>query len=122
MKKTAFVIGSILILFLTAFTLNEGAILGNWKAPDLENSTIKVYKSSNGYFYGKIIDSDKKEWINEIILKKAKFDPKTKSWKGQIYSLARDITIDVTLSLESTQKLKLVGKKYFFTKTFYWSR
>ena len=114
------------LLFTTipflVFTTNDPSILGTWKAADLENSIIEVYEDKDGFLYGKIIESDKKEWINEVILKKVKYAPKDKVWMGEIYSLKRKMTVKVTISLESNKKLKLIGKKFFMTKTFYWEK
>lgn len=122
MQNLILFLSSILFLSLTTFAANDASIIGNWKAPDLENSTIQVYKSNDGYFYGKIIESDKPEWVDEVILKKVKYFPEDEVWKGKIYSLKRKMSIDVTINLETENKLKLVGKKLFMTKTFYWTR
>jgi len=111
----------ITILLCSSFT-TENSILGNWFSPDMEHSTIEVYKADDGLIYGKIIDCDKKEWIGETILKKVAYDEESKQWKGEIYSLVRNTSIDVTLNFHSENQLKIVGKKWFITKTFYWSK
>ncbi|MEL6844002.1 MAG: hypothetical protein AAFP02_12400, partial [Bacteroidota bacterium] len=63
-----------------------------------------------------------KDWIGEVILKKAKYDPDQKAWVGIIYSLRMYFTVDAVLSLESDNRLKLVGTRWYMTKTFYWTR
>lgn len=123
MKTAAITLISILYLFNPNYVQTDKySIIGEWKAPDMENSTIKVYKATDGFIYGKIIASDEAEWIEEIILKKVKYDVESKSWRGKIYSLKRNMTIAAELTLENSKKLKLVGTKFFMTKTFYWNK
>jgi len=123
MTKAIFVtITTLVITISMAFTTLEKDIIGNWKAVEMENSTIKVYKAKDGNIYGKIIESNRKDWIGEIILKKVKYIADDKEWKGELYSLQRKMSVDVTITLLSQNKLKLVGKKFFMTKTFYWER
>ncbi|MEL7531519.1 MAG: hypothetical protein AAFN10_09440 [Bacteroidota bacterium] len=100
----------------------QGSILGTWQAPDLANSTIEVYEAQDGYIYGKITASDEADWIDEIILKKVKYDADENAWKGVVYSLRMYFNVDVVLTLESDQKLKLVGTRWYMSKTFYWMR
>lgn len=111
------------LLFSSAFApTTQASIVGIWEAPDLENSTIQVYQDTDGLFYGKIIESDRQDWIGEVILKETTYDADEKAWKGEIYSLRRFFTVDAVLTLESTDKLKLVGSRFFLSKTFYWTR
>ncbi|MEL6254863.1 MAG: DUF2147 domain-containing protein [Bacteroidota bacterium] len=111
-----------LFFLLTAFSLSQESISGKWFSPDLSNSTIEIYKAEDGFQYGKIVESDEKDWIGETVLKKLAYDQKAKSWKGEVYSLVRKMTIDVEVTTTNESKLKLVGSRFFFTKTFYWSK
>ena len=113
---------SVPLLMLNAFMPDKHTIIGVWKAPDMENSTIEVYKAQDGYIYGKIIDSDEQSWRDKIILQKVQYDAKDKVWKGEVYSLRMDTTVDVVITLESASKLKLVGTKFLMSKTFYWTK
>ena len=101
-------------------TQNSNTIIGVWKATDLNNSIIELYKGKDGLLFGKIIDSDEKAWIDKVIFTNGKYDSKEDHWQGNLYSLKRKVTIGATLSLASKNKLKVVGKKFFMTKTFYW--
>lgn len=121
-KTILLAIAALFLMTSMAFTSGESGIVGNWQAADIENATVKVYKDENGYYYGKIIKCDRIEWIGEFILKKVKYEAENNEWKGELHSLARDATIDVRISLESQRKLKLVGKKFFMTKTFFWEK
>ncbi|MEO1450099.1 MAG: hypothetical protein AAFV07_11260 [Bacteroidota bacterium] len=117
-----FVATAVLMLSIAFTPGTQASIVGIWEAPDLENSTIQVYQATDGFFYGKIIESDREDWIGEIILKETAYDPANQAWRGEIYSLRRFFTVDAVLTLESTNKLKLVGTKFFMSKTFYWNR
>ena len=112
----------IIIFSLNSFANKEHNIIGKWYAEEIEKSTIEIEQKEDGNFYGEIVASEKKEWIGKTVLDNLKYDSKTNTWKGEIYSLKRNMTIDVTLSLESEMRLKLVGKKLFMTKTFYWKK
>lgn len=113
---------SITLWGLSASTIKEDSITGIWKAPDLGNSTIEVYRAKDNYIYGKILDSDESSWVGKIILRKVQYNAGEKVWEGEVYSLKRYMSIDVVISLESSTKLKLVGTKFFMTKTFYWNK
>ena len=113
----------LMILFsLYSYVDKEHSIIGKWYAEEIEKSTIEIEQKEDGNFYGEIVASEKKEWIGKMVLDNLKYDSKTNTWKGEIYSLKRNMTIDVTLSLESEMRLKLVGNKLFMTKTFYWKK
>lgn len=123
MTRVLFItITTLVITMSMAFTTQEKDILGNWKAVEMQNSTIKVYKAKDGNIYGKIIASNRKDWIGEIILKQVKYIADDEAWKGEVYNLERKMSVDVTITLLSQNKLKLVGTKFFMTKTFYWER
>lgn len=102
--------------------ISQDNISGTWLAEDLDHSVINIYKENDGLYYAKITESENKAYINKIVLKEMKYNPKDKVWKGTIYSPKRNMEIDGTISLDSNEKMKLVGKKYFMTKTFYWTR
>jgi len=109
-------------LLFTFTTTAQDQIIGNWFSKEMKNATIQVYQADDGFIYGKLIDCDKEEWIGETILKKVTYDESKQAWTGEIYSLERKMTINATFTMASEEKLKLVGKKFFMTKTFYWKK
>ncbi len=111
-----------LLLFFDSSLFGQDALIGNWFAEDFENSTIQIYKGEDTHYYAKIIDSDKKEFIDQIVLRKMIYNADKNQWKGIVYSPNRKKEINGTLSLESTGELKLIGEKYFIRKTFYWTK
>ena len=111
-----------IFVLLCAFSPQQESIQGKWFSSDLNNSTIEIYEAEDGFLYGKIVESDEKDWIGEIVLKKLSFDSEDQNWQGEVYSLVRKMSIDVEVSRMEGRKLKLVGSKFLFTKTFYWTK
>ena len=100
----------------------EATILGTWFAPDLDRSTIRVYRARNGLIYGKIIESANEDWVGEIVLKEVRYDSQAETWKGEVYSLTMYFTVDVELTLLDADRLQVVGTRFLMSKTFYWER
>ncbi len=121
MKFKTFSAITFFLLFFHSGLFSQDVVVGKWHAEDLDNSVIKIYKESN-LLFGKIIASDKAEYIGQMVLKSFKYNQKDTRWEGTIYSPKRKMEINGTLSLESPDKIKLVGRKYLMTKTFYWNR
>ena len=101
---------------------NPDAILGKWLAKDLDNSIIQVKSQEDGSVVGTIIESSNEAYLGVKILYDCKYIAEAGHYKSVIYSPARKMEIDATISLESDKKLKVVGRKLFLTKTFYWKR
>lgn len=115
----------IILFALQAVVFNPNdadQITGDWFSPDMRNSTIQIFRDKDNLYYGKIIDSDKKKWINQTVLKQLSYNSTKASWEGTLYSLEREISINVTINMAASDQLKLVGKKFLITKTFYWEK
>ena len=95
---------------------------GIWLTKDFENSTIKIYKAKNGFWYGKVLTSNNPKFLNKLILKEAIYDDKAAALIGVMYHPEMSISIDATLTKETNNQLKLVGKRFLITKTFYWTK
>jgi len=122
MKFTIISSITFLLFTLQANLFGQDALIGNWFAKDLENSTIQIYREKDNQIYAKIIKSDDAELIDHMVLERMIYNPAKKVWQGTISSPRRPIEVDGTITLISNDKLKLVGKKYFLTKTFYWTK
>ncbi|MGB0524519.1 MAG: DUF2147 domain-containing protein [Flammeovirgaceae bacterium] len=103
-------------------TYQQKSIIGKWYAEDLEQSTISVIKKSDNTFEGHIIASSNADYIGKKVLHDVRYSTDDQAYKGTLHSPKRDITIACTLTLESQHKLKVVGKKFLITKTFYWDK
>ena len=112
-----------LIFFLnSSFVQKENnSFEGNWIAKDLANSTIEVVKIGKEHWKGKIIASDDKTIIGKIVFDNVKSDGKG-NWIGKLTNPIKEIDVNATFHLDNENTLKLLGKKFFFTKTFYWIR
>ncbi len=122
---TILVLGVIAINASSDYELSDNQVdwfKGEWLASDFDNSTIKIYKAKNGFWYGKILTSDNPEFVDKLILKKATYDTKKAALVGTIYHPELLVSIHATLTKEKEKKLKLVGTRFLMTKTFYWTR
>jgi uncharacterized protein (DUF2147 family) len=107
---------------LSSFIQKENnSFEGNWIAKDLANSTIEVTKNGKDYWQGKITASDDKSIIGRKVFDKIKSDGKG-NWVGKLTDPIKEMDVNATFHLDNANTLKLVGKKFFFTKTYYWIR
>lgn len=112
----------LLILISSVSNEQSPSISGKWFASEMDNSTIQFEIGDDGILIGKVIDSDVAEYIGKTIFEKGIYDDEKQTWEGTAYALKRNITIRGSLSLVDPNQLKLVGRKYFLTKTFYMIR
>lgn len=101
---------------------DEEQLRGTWKAPEINNSLIKIYKSDEGFWLGEILQSDQSEDIGKVFLRKGKYDPKTKIWSGELVNPDNGIVLTAELTLTNNSTLKVKGTKFFITKTMNWIR
>jgi len=100
----------------------EGKLIGKWYAEDLEQSVISIVKKSDGTLEGTIVESADSKFIGKRVLYDLKYEGDDQAFKGRLYSPKRNMEIDCTITFESSEKLKIVGKKLFMTRTFYWDK
>jgi hypothetical protein len=108
------------IQFLIAQT-KETAIAGYWYEEDLDKSTIEVFKGSNGFWSAKILKSADAKKVNKVLFTDGVFNAKDVSYKATLTHPSTGMEIGTTMTIEA-KKLKIVGKKFVITKTFYWDR
>lgn len=107
-----------LTLFFTVFISVLGfaqmpfSIVGKWKSEEKKDLFIEIYKANDGYFYGK--NKEGKNLLHQLI-----FDAKSNSYVGKMKPADKAISIQVNLYLLNNERIKLVGKKLLFSKTFY---
>ncbi|MDW3209652.1 MAG: DUF2147 domain-containing protein [Reichenbachiella sp.] len=124
MKKPTIIGIGILIalLSLKASGQTKGDISGTWYAEEMDQSTIEVTQLSDGSYEGIIRSSAKNEFVGHKVIYDFEYDSDEKDYKGTINSAARNMELDGTIVLEEKGKLKITGKKFFMTKTFYWTK
>ena len=111
-----------LLTFKAAAQTSTGSITGTWYAEELDQSVIEVVRLKDGNYEGVIQSSSKEEYVGHKVIYDFEYDPEENHYTGTISSAARNIKLDGTLVLEEDGRLKLVGKKFVMTKTFYWDR
>jgi uncharacterized protein (DUF2147 family) len=106
------------------YAQNAHAILGKWKNLDEGKAMqLEIYLAQDGKYYGKVInDNDQPSKNGTIALKALQYDAAMGSYKGTMSPPDANMDIHVTLSLQNVNKLKMVGKKLFISKTFYLQR
>jgi uncharacterized protein (DUF2147 family) len=109
-----------LFISLTVSAQKEKDILGKWKTEDNMDLQAEIFLANDGLYYGKIIqDKDKKVSNGKQILKKFVYDSKANSFKGKMSPHDRDMELNATITFESEDKLKVVARKFLFSKTIY---
>ncbi|MCU0322956.1 MAG: hypothetical protein MUE72_11095 [Chitinophagaceae bacterium] len=121
MKKIAPIFFTLFSLQLTAQTATD--IIGKWKGEDKQNNHIEILLGNDGLYYGKLIYEDgKKENLYKQTMRNLIYDVTSKMYKGIMSPPDKDIELNVTISFVDKNKLKLVAKKLFITKTIYFLR
>ncbi|WP_297332968.1 hypothetical protein [Flavobacterium sp.] len=119
MEKIKFLLILIFINCALFAQSSANAFKADWYASEMDNTTITIFQSSDGLWYGKIINSTNKENIGKYLLEKMRYNPSDKSLEGQLKNPENKMVVKATLTLEGNNKLKIVGKKLLFTKTVY---
>ena len=119
----ATIIKTTIVAFFISFAVSAQSgkdILGKWKTDDNVNLEAEIFTTNDGLYYGKIIqDKGKKVNNGKIILKKFVYNSITNSFKGKLSPHDRDIDLNAIITFESHDILKVVARKFFFSKTIY---
>ncbi len=119
--KTAIAILVMLVLNSSFIQEKQNTFEGFWIAKDLANSTIQVTKRRKEVWQGKITASEDKTIIGKVVFDNIKSDGKV-NWVGKLTDPIKDLTVNAMFHLDNENTIKLVGKKFFITKTYYWVR
>jgi hypothetical protein len=110
-------------LITHAFGQVQKDILGKWRAAEDTSRQVEMYQAKDGLYYAKVINSSDKNAKNgHNLLQKLVYDAQKNTFKGKLVPPEKGIEIDATASFDSANKLKVVSKKFFITKTFYFIR
>ena len=93
------------------------ALVGNWMLKNLDNSLVNFYAGGDGFWYGKIIKSDKAIYLQQLIFKGKRIDNKNYI-DGTFTTPKSKMKIDTKIYLDSEEDMRFVGKKFFITKTY----
>lgn len=112
-------------LFFSAklFAQTKPNIIGRWVAKDDSYIEMEVYLGPNHLYYTKIVADEKKgEDVGKIMIKNIIYNSKTNSYNGIMNPPDANLELSVTLSLENSDKLKILIKKLFISRTIYFTR
>ncbi|HRP89294.1 MAG TPA: hypothetical protein PKX92_04600 [Edaphocola sp.] len=125
MNRKAIVFG---ILFLPAIFLQinvwaqiEKQLIGSWKSENNYELSVSFFKDKSGLYQGKI-DDNKDSDFGKIVFKGMNYNDKTQTFSGILSPAKVNINLDATISFINNNRIKVVGKKMFITKTVYFSR
>ncbi|MEM6321293.1 MAG: hypothetical protein AAF960_26785 [Bacteroidota bacterium] len=110
------------LLFTTSALAAQSDFGGLWYAEEMDKATIEVYQSGDDLWYAKVTKSEDAKAVNSVIFEKGEYDSNKNELKGTLIKPGGNMRIDATISLENKEKAKIVGKKFFMTKTFYWAK
>ena len=123
MKKLLFTKAILLLSFTSTFAQSfTEKIVGEWDLNDADNSIVTIYQDTDGFWYGKITETEVTASMNRILFSEGVFNEKEQQLEGIITIPKREITVDTTIKFENDKKLEVVGSKFFLYKTFYWTR
>jgi hypothetical protein len=117
------------IILTVAFSQNTIAqagneIIGKWKAEEKDkNMQMEIYLAADGKYYSKIInDNSGKSKNGSPVMKSLQYDAASKTYRGTMSPPDAGIEINVTVSLLTNDRIKIIGKKFILTKIFYLAR
>ena len=118
MNRQKIILGCFFLIALTSSSLRAQAfdIIGKWKFKEKPRELMITQEGK--HFEGKAVNP-KAEYKEVKILKNLHFDTKQQAYVGTLNSPKKNMSLDVTIYKVSSDKLKMVGKKGFMTKTFH---
>ncbi len=118
-----YLITSMLLLWIVGYVSAQqeaSKIKGVWLAKENDNALIELFQEDDGKWIGKIITSDARESIGKKIFINGVYNHEDNMWEGILIKPDNGLEVSATISLVTDQKIKIVGQKYFLTKTFFW--
>lgn len=115
----------LLICFVSTigWTQSQIDLIGNWQNEERSDMVTEFYLAKDGLVYGKRKES-KKDLKNEehIFIKKLKYSSDTKTFMGTMTPPDKDILLNVVISFENKDRIKMVARKLLMSKTIYFKR
>jgi len=122
-KKTLGALFAVTLISTTISAQEPVSILGKWCGVEEPDRQIEFVQEKDGSFTGKVINSMSNNPKNgTLLLKNLKFDPKSKTFIGNMTPPDKDIELEARVSFEGDDKLKLEASKFFITKTIHFLR
>ncbi len=117
---------SLIILFLIisrSFPQSKNeVIIGTWLEKET-NIKVTFYLDTDNCFYGKVIeDPENISNNNQIVFHKLIYSNNDECYVGTMTPPEKDIELSVKIYSTSNNILKVVAKKFIFSKTLYFQR
>ncbi|MCE2996933.1 MAG: hypothetical protein ACK5RG_09545 [Cyclobacteriaceae bacterium] len=117
-QKQIILTAVMLISFLAVRAQTASTIVGQWKDEKEPERQMEFYLDKDGLYYAKVVNSKKKDIANgQVLVKKLQYDESTQTFKGMMSPPDANLELKATVSFLATDKLKIVAKKAFLTKT-----
>lgn len=109
---------------MSAFCQSAGNISGNWKLELKDNPLeMEIYLATDSLYYGRIINDNSSPSKNgTITLKKLRYKKASQSFKGTMRPHDADVELDATVTVIDKDRLKIIARKLFVSRTIYMTR
>ena len=109
---------ALLLSLLAVRAQTASTIVGQWKDEKEPDRQMEFYLDNDGLYYAKAIHSKTKDVTNgQVLVKKLKYDAVAKTFKGTMSPPDSNLELNATITFQSNDRIKLVAKKSFLTKT-----
>jgi hypothetical protein len=102
----------------------RNAITGRWKSEEQGKKVqMEIYLAKDGRYYGKVINDVEKSANNgRIAMKALVYNEKQKNYTGTMQPHDVNMELNITVTLETKDRLKVVARKLLMKKTMYFIR
>lgn len=118
------VLVALLLMCIPLFSQTGNTVVGNWKC-EIKDKHIEmeIYLAVDGAYYGKMINDNSTPSNNgTLILEKLKYNKASQAFKGTMHPHDADVDLDATITIIDKDRLKIIAKKLFVSKTVYLAR
>ena len=95
------------------------AIVGDWRPADM-NVDVRIFPSQ-GQYLGGIVKAENQELISKEMMRGITYDPKTTSWKGEVFAFKRGQFVPMSITMTPTG-FRMVAGTGILSKTIDWVR
>jgi hypothetical protein len=105
-------------------TTDKNDIAGVWKTEEKDKDVeFEIYLANDYKFYGKVVKNTKTPGNNgRIALKELVYNERERTYTGTMQPPDATIELNVSVTLESKNRLKIVARKLLMRKTMYLKR
>lgn len=96
------------------------SIVGDWRPSDMADVDVRIFPA-NGQYLGGIVKAANQELVSKEMLRGITFDPKSNTWKGEVFAFKRGEFVPMTIRLTASG-FEMVARIGIMTKTVEWVR